>query len=105
MKENLHIPGTKLDNGKVRAALVLGDFSRALEAVSQVGTFGAEKYTDHGWLAVPNGRQRYQDAMVRHWLHDAQGEATDQESGLLHVAHLCWNALAVLELQLRSHNG
>ena len=26
------------------------------------------------------------------------GEKFDQESGLPHLAHVCWNALAILEL-------
>lgn len=94
-------PGAKFDAGKIRAALVLGDFARALQAVSMVGTFGARKYTPSGWLEVPDAKQRYEDAMLRHWLKEAAGETTDEDSGLLHAAHRAWNALAVLELKLR----
>ena len=96
-----HAPGTKLDAGKPRAGLVLGDFSRALMAVAQVGTFGAEKYSPSGWLAVPDAIERYTDAMYRHLLYEAQGEADDPDSGLAHAAHAAWNALARLELALR----
>ena len=91
----------KHDEGKIRAGLVLGDFSAALEEVCKVGTFGAEKYSAHGWLEVPDASERYTDAMLRHYLAHAQGIATDPESGLPHLAHLAWNALAVLELELR----
>jgi hypothetical protein len=63
-----------------------------------VGTFGADKYTLHGWLAVENGEERYMDALFRHLLAD---EETDAESDLPHLAHAAWNALAVLELHLR----
>lgn len=94
-------PGAKLDAGKVRVGLVLGDFSHALEQVSRVGTFGAVKYSDHGWLAVANGIDRYTDAMLRHWLAEQDG-ATDDQTNLLHAAHLAWNALARLELMLRA---
>lgn len=97
-----HTPGAKLDAGKTRAGLVLGDFARALEQVSRVGTFGAQKYTDHGWLSVPQGQQRYTDAMLRHWLAEHYGPARDDQTGLLHAAHLAWNALARLELMLRA---
>jgi hypothetical protein len=90
----------KDDAGKPRMGLVLIDFSRALTAVSQVGTFGAEKYSEHGWLDVPNGPERYTDALFRHLLAP---ESYDPESGLLHAAHAAWNALAVLELNLRSN--
>ena len=65
---NQHAKGAKLDAGKLRAGLVLGDFSRALRAVCAVGTFGANKYTDHGWLSVADGSNRYADAFFRHYL-------------------------------------
>ena len=97
-----HQPGAKLDAGKPRAALVLGDFAHALAAVVDVGTFGARKYTDHGWLSVPDGAERYTDAMLRHWLAEHHGQPTDPQTDLLHAAHLAWNALARLELQLRA---
>lgn len=97
-----HEPGAKLDAGKNRIGLVLGAFALALQEVSKVGTFGANKYTDNGWLSVPNGQDRYTDAMLRHHFHHFAGEAHDPESGLLHIAHRCWNDLATLELYLRA---
>lgn len=99
---NPHEAGAKLDAGKLRAGLVLGDFSRALTEVCAVGTFGANKYTPHGWLSVPDAQQRYTDAMMRHWLKDQAGETVDPDSGLSHKAHFAWNALAILELALHS---
>ena len=95
---NPHEAGAKLDAGKLRAGLVLGDFSRALTEVCAVGTFGANKYTPHGWLSVPDAQQRYTDAMMRHWLKDQAGETVDPDSGLSHKAHFAWNALVILEL-------
>ena len=95
--EDQHTPGAKLDAGKVRLGLVLGGFRNALVEVGKVGTFGAAKYSDNGWLEVPNGEERYTDALFRHLLGD---EEVDSESGLLHLAHACWNLLAVLELHL-----
>lgn len=91
-----------MDSGKNRLGLVLGGFSRAIEAVGMVGTFGAAKYSDNGWLEVPDGVRRYRDAMIRHQMADMRGEVHDQESGLLHLAHAAWCSLAVLDLQLRS---
>ena len=92
--------GVKYDAGKPRYGLVLGGFPRALERVVQVGTFGANKYSDDGWLTVPSGPARYTDAMLRHHFAEAGGEELDGESGMLHAAHRAWNALAVLELKL-----
>jgi hypothetical protein len=94
-------PGAKLDAGKVRPALVLRGFARALWKVSEVGTFGARKYTDNGWVEVPNGEERYADAQMRHFLKDAMGEAVDADSNIEHLAHEAWNALAKLDLALR----
>lgn len=101
-----HESGAKLDAGKPRPALVLGSFSRALQEVVNIGTFGARKYSDNGWLSVPNAQQRYTDAMMRHLLEEfASGEGPadlkDHDSGLLTAAHTAWNALARLELALR----
>jgi hypothetical protein len=94
--------GAKLDAGKVRAGLVISGFSRALTEVSRVGTFGAAKYCDDGWISVPDGQSRYTDALFRHLLAEAAGESHDPESGLLHAAHAAWNALARLDLLLRA---
>lgn len=104
-------PGAKLDAGKARAGLVLLDFALALEAVAQVGTFGADKYTPHGWLSVPAGIERYTDALFRHLLAEATAVtgvgplATDPDSGLAHAAHAAWNALARLQLALMAAQG
>jgi len=96
-----HAPGAKLDQGKPRLSLVLGAFGLALAEVGQVGTAGAIKYTDYGWLSVPNGEERYTDALLRHVFRETEGEIIDPDSGLLHAAHTAWNALARLELMLR----
>ena len=91
--------GIKLDSGKNRLGLVFNGFSNALWKVGEVGTFGANKYTDNGWQSVENGKDRYTDALLRHLFRYFNGEKTDDESGLSHLAHLAWNALAILELE------
>lgn len=93
--------GSKLDAGKIRMGLVLVGFARALKEVARVGTFGANKYTDNGWMSVPNGQARYTDALYRHLNSEAQGETHDVDSNLLHAAHAAWNALARLDLMIR----
>lgn len=94
-----HAPGAKLDAGKIRAGLLLG-FSDALLAVAEVMTYGAEKYSAHGWKAVPNGEERYLDAGMRHLLQQHY-EPRDRESTLLHLQHKAWNSLAELQLHIR----
>lgn len=99
--KNPHEPGAKLDAGKNRVGLMVQGFPRALEAVSEVATYGARKYTPGGWETVPEGLDRYTDAMHRHLLAEARGEKFDAESGLEHAAMAAWNALARLELMRR----
>ena len=92
--------GMKYDGGKPLAGCILEYFPRALLAVADVSTFGANKYARASWLTVPNAHTRYSDAKMRHAIAK-HIEDNDQDSGLLHAAHEAWNALAVLELELR----
>jgi hypothetical protein len=92
-----HEPGAKLDLGKPDCALVFDNFNLALLEVAKVGTFGALKYTPNGWRQVTNGHSRYRSAAYRHLL---AGQFRDLDSGLPHLAHTAWNALAALQLKL-----
>lgn len=96
-----HELGAKLDANKIRLGLVLLGFSNALSMVGEVGTYGARKYTENGWVSVDNGVERYTDAMLRHLLAESTRGEFDDESGLLHCAHVAWNALARLELMIQ----
>lgn len=93
-----HEKGYKADNGKNRLGLVLGGFANGLKEVGLIGTFGANKYTDNGWQEVKNGENRYLDALFRHLFAHLSGEVFDPESGYRHLAHVAWNALAILTL-------
>ena len=93
----------KFDGGKspiFRGAVSY--FPRAISAVAAVSAFGASKYAWKGWERVPDGYNRYSDAMVRHLAYEGEGEVLDPDSGLLHAAHCAWNSLARLELLIRS---
>jgi len=94
-----HEPGSKLDAGKIQAG-ILASFGNALEAMMKVASFGAEKYTRDGFLEVPNGKQRYHDAAMRHYLAMAR-EELDPESGLPHLWHVLWNFAAMIEVGIR----
>ena len=97
--------GAKLDAGKNRLGLVLGGFSRSLEEVGKIGTYGAVKYSPNGWVEVTNGIERYTDAMYRHLTEEAKGNQLDSDTGLLHAAHAAWNALARLDLMMRNQEA
>lgn len=102
---SLNESGAKADAGKPRPALVFGGFSRALDAVVDVGTYGANKYTPHGWVTVPDGQARYLDAMLRHQqevFREGALAVNHKDGDVYHLAQVAWNALAVLELAIRS---
>ena len=99
-----HAPGAKLDAGKLRPALVLGGFASAVQAMVKVGSDGARKYTDNGWKTVPDGKARYEDALLRHLLAHLGGEDVDPESGSPHISHCMWNAAAIYELNKGNQN-
>jgi len=103
--KDAHDPGAKLDAGKPRMTLVLGGFGKALRAVAEVGTYGADKYSDNGWMQVPNGVERYTDALFRHIFDEQNGQELDSDTEMLHAAHAAWNALARLELKIRETEG
>ena len=103
--ESLHIAGSKDDNEKILAG-VLGDFSRGLTHVAQLGTFGARKYSRRGWQHVAGAELRYYYAMWRHVL-SMQGNlrTLDPESKEYHLTAVAWNALALLELISREYEN
>lgn len=91
----------KYDGGKspvYRGALDY--FPRALLAVAEISAFGASKYAFRGWLDVPDGYNRYSDALGRHICKAVIDGDYDPDSGLMHDAHIAWNAMARLELKL-----
>lgn len=99
--KNPHDAGAKLDAGKspvLRGCVQY--FPRALAEVANISQFGATKYKWKGWESVPDGVNRYGDAMMRHLIKETY-EEYDTDSGFLHAAQAAWNALARLELILR----
>lgn len=82
--------GQKHDQGKTPWDLVpwaqVADVARVLQ-------YGAKKYAPGGWKKVPNARDRYFAAAMRHILAWYQGERIDAESKLPHLAHAATNLL------------
>lgn len=80
----------KTDCGKPDYSLLPLD---ALEGVVRVLEYGCRKYVRDSWRTVPEGRRRYESAMLRHLAAMQRGETVDPESGLRHVDHLATNAI------------
>jgi hypothetical protein len=101
--------GSKLDHGKSPVFRgFLGYFPRAVMSVADVSNYGATKYSWRGWASVPDGYNRYSDALVRHMAKEGVEGLFDKEimndpkfpAKILHASQVAWNALARLELLL-----
>lgn len=91
-------PGTKYDAGKPAFDLIP---PLAEQELARVLAFGARKYSPENWRRVPDLRQRYTAAALRHINAMRRGELRDPESGLLHAAHAmaCLSFIADVTLE------
>lgn len=89
----------KADAGKLQMNLLFSGCPRSLLMMGAVLTYGAQKYSAHGWKNVET--ERYLDAKWRHALAEYAGLGdTDDESGIMHAAHELTNALFAFEQTL-----
>jgi hypothetical protein len=79
---------------------------KSIEDLATIYYYGAQKYEANSWRKVPpdpdtkaTTKERYIDAMMRHWTLYMQGEWLDKESNLPHLHHFLWGAMAVNELE------
>lgn len=86
--------GMKFDGGKPRWTLLPW---KGAAKVIEVLEFGAHKYAPNSWRTIPDARQRYMDALIRHVVAIQLGEIIDPESGLSHIDHVATNALFLAE--------
>jgi hypothetical protein len=73
----------------------------ALYELGKVAGMGLEKYGKWNFLKGYDWSLNY-SAMMRHMEQFWAGEDIDEESGLLHVVHAAWHALALASFQLRN---
>lgn len=93
--------GRKYDGDKPLAGTFVNVFPFSILAIGAVIAKGRLKYPDpNNWKKVENARVRYQDSMMRHLAKHNAGVLLDNETGLPHLVHVAWNALAILELNI-----
>lgn len=80
-------------------------FPRAIEAVSKVSEFGANKYAWDNWQQLEDGATNCTDSLVRHLINEAKGRVLDVDSEELEAAHAAWNAMARLEFICKSREA
>lgn len=86
--------GRKDDSYKLRYDLVPPG---ALAQITDVLTFGANKYADENWRKVADPERRYIAAAMRHIEAYRAGDITDPESGRHHLAHAACCLMFILE--------
>tara|TARA_B110000211_G_C13702968_1_gene388321 strand:+ start:296 stop:598 length:303 start_codon:yes stop_codon:yes gene_type:complete len=84
----------KFDGAKTRYELVP---PKAIKAVAEVLTFGANKYGANNWMDVDDP-ERYVGALMRHLEAYRSGEINDPESGFSHLHHAATNVAFLIEL-------
>ncbi len=89
----------KYDQGKLRWHLLPLPL---IEEVVRVYKFGANKYGENNWQTLDGGYDRWKAAMFRHLVSYEKGQVFDEESGIHHLAHVAWNALAMLHCAQRT---
>lgn len=101
MEEN---KGKKNDrkDGKLRWELLPLE---TIEEIVRIYTFGADKYGPNNWMNLENGYERYKAALLRHLVSYEKGETLDKESGFHSLAHMAWNAIAMLHLAMRNEQS
>lgn len=83
----------RYDAGKIRHDLLP---PWAINELAKVYTMGAAKYADHNWRKGMKW-SRVLGSLKRHLNYIEQGQDFDDESKLLHAAHVAWNAITLLE--------
>lgn len=76
--------GVKYDTGKNLWNLLPLE---PIQEIVKVLTFGAQKYSPDNWKKVPDAKERYYSAMMRHVVAFKLGERNDPETGYNHLAH------------------
>lgn len=92
-KESVKDGALRYDTGKIRHELIPG---HAMNELAKVYSMGAQKYADHNWRKGMKW-SRVIASLKRHLNYIEQGIDHDDESKLLHAAHVAWNAITLLE--------
>jgi hypothetical protein len=96
--------GVKYDNTKIQMELLP---MQELREVARVLTYGAKKYAPDNWKKVPNAKERYAGALLRHFTDYREGITFDHETcpdPLRHIAQVACNALFLLYFELLDEN-
>ncbi|WNV48160.1 hypothetical protein Ql52_gp024 [Caulobacter phage Quill_5.2] len=89
--------GLRFNNGKRRFDLIPPD---GLAALADLFTIGSRKYAERNWELGMKYSNVFA-SLERHYQAWKSGEDRDEETGQLHMVHVCWNAMVLAVYQLR----
>ena len=92
--------GVRADRAKPQVnSGVFEYFPEAIEIVARVSEYGTTKYgielSAKNWRKLDSAIERIENSLARHVIRPSRRL---DESGLPHIAHVAWNALAILQL-------
>jgi hypothetical protein len=94
--------GQKFDEGKLQYDLIPFE---CMDELAKILTYGCQKYgKPSGWETVPDMKNRYFAALLRHLSRYRQGELLDPESGHSHLSHALCNVVFLLWKELQEEN-
>ena len=83
----------RFNQGKTRFDLIP---AWPLEELAKVYTYGTKKYSDDNYRKGMRWRVDVLGCVFRHIWKWVRGEKFDQESGLHHLSHACWNCFCLM---------
>ena len=86
--------GIKHDAGKPKIADMIFDYKVQLLELCKVFEYGTKTYGLGNWKELEDGKERFTNAMMRHFL--SEDEVYDTETGLLHASQVFYNVGARL---------
>lgn len=92
----------KYDIGKLRWDLLPIE---PIEEAIRIYMFGAKKYGENRWQELPEAKERYYNALMRHQAERQKGNLIDPESGHLHSSHMLWNCIALVHFDLQEQKN
>lgn len=94
------VPGMKYSDDKIKYTLIP---PYALQEVARNLTVGLRKYAKNNWQKVPNAREKYLDALMRHLESYRRGSKYDPENhepDMHELSAVIVNAMFLLEFDL-----
>jgi len=95
--------GIKYDQGKLNWSLLPWE---VIETAVNRYTVGAKKYEPWSWTLVDHGKERYESALMRHFMEYKRGNRWDEDPNFeehpsTHLQAALWNMICLVYYELQ----